>query len=65
MFSDLYNLFYFITIGAWVICYQHIAGTYKNGTGMGIGLSDTLTIVLSYMILSIEILISTVIYLAW
>lgn len=64
MFTDLYNIVYLVTVGAWVTCYQHITGTYRRGAGIGAGLGDTFAILLSYMCISIEILIGVVIYLA-
>jgi hypothetical protein len=60
MFYDLYNTVYFVTVGAWLTCYQHLTGTYQKGGSIGSGLGDSLTIVFSYMCVSIEILLGTV-----
>jgi hypothetical protein len=62
MFYDLYNTVYF-TVGAWLTCYQHITGTYQKGTGMA-GIGDALSILFSYMCVSITILLGTVVFLA-
>jgi ABC-type phosphate transport system permease subunit len=64
MFTDLYNIIYLITVGAWVTCYQHSTGTYEKGAGIGSGLVDTLAIVISYLVIGIEILVGVVIYLS-